>query len=176
MSNDPSTTELSDPVTAEDHRRGPDAAPVTVVVYGDYECPHTRAAHPVLKRLQEHFGNELRVVFRHFPRPEVHPNAERAAVLAEAAADTGRFWELHDQLLEHPGTLDEETLTAYASSVGLGDVRYEAGHPYATRVYEDVESGTRNGVSRTPTIYINGRRHDGSYDEPTLQAAIELAR
>lgn len=169
-------TQLAEPVTDEDHRRGSDAAPVTLVVYGDYECPDTRAAHPVLKRLHQRFGDDLRVVFRHFPRPEAHPHAERLAFLSEAAADRGRFWELHDLLSESQEPLNEEAIDAYADSLGLGGVRYEAGHPYAKRVNDDIESGRRSGVSGTPAIFINGHRHNGAYDEYTLQAAIDLAR
>lgn len=176
MAAEPDQDQLHDPVTDDDHRRGPDDAKVTLVVYGDYECPDTRAAHSVLKRLREHFGDDLAVVFRHFPRTHVHPNAEHAAIASEAAADKGRFWELHDLLLDHSGPLNEEAIDAYASSIGLNATRPEAGHPYATRVSDDVASGNRHGITGTPTIYINGRRHNGSYDERTLQAAIDLAR
>ncbi|HLI50607.1 MAG TPA: DsbA family protein [Thermomicrobiaceae bacterium] len=176
MSSDADTTQLAEPVTEEDHQRGSESAPVTLVMYGDYECPDTRAAHPVLKRLQQHFGDDLRVVFRHFPRPEAHPHAEHLAFLSEAAADQGRFWELHDLLSESNEPLNEEAIAAYSSSLGLGGVHYEGGHPYADRIRQDIASGRRSGVTGTPAIFINGRRHNGSYDEHTLQEAIDLAR
>lgn len=176
MAAQPDHDQLHDDVTEDDHRRGSDDAKVTLVLYGDYECPDTRATHGVLSRLREHFGDDLAVVFRHFPRTHIHPNAERAAVASEAAADKGRFWEMHDLLMDHTGPLNEEAIDAYASSIGVGETRSEAGHPYAKRVSDDVESGTRHGINGTPAIYINGRRHNGSYDERTLQAAIELAR
>lgn len=176
MAPDTEKSQLDHPVTEDDHRRGPDSAPVTVVVYGDYECPDTKTAHSSLKRLRERLGDELRVVFRHFPRTDVHPNAERAAVLSEAAADRGNFWEMHDQLMEHMGPLDETVLAGYATDQGIEDIHYDSGHRYVQRVREDVERGRGAGIGETPAIYINGRRHGGSYDEQTIEAAIRAAR
>lgn len=167
---------LAEPVGEHDHARGPADAPVTLVQYGDYECPDTRRAHGVIRELRARFGDELRVVFRHFPRAAAHPHAEGAAALAEAAAARGKFWEVHDALLEHEGELDEAALEGYATSFGLTEGHHEAGHEYAQRVRDDVLSGRRSGVDGTPTFYINGRRHHGAYDAETLQAAIEAAR
>jgi protein-disulfide isomerase len=172
---------LADPVGPDDHIRGPADAPATVVVYGDYECPHTRGALNALKTLERRIGDRFRLVYRHFPLREIHPCAEPAAELAEAAADRGNFWEVHDHLFAHQDTLDPDHLTAYAAQFGIpaeGSARghFEAGHLYATRVEDDVLGGRRSGVGETPTIYVNGRRHRGGYDETTLQRAIELAR
>ncbi|HEX5505932.1 MAG TPA: thioredoxin domain-containing protein, partial [Thermomicrobiales bacterium] len=133
-------------------------------------------AHGVIRELRARFGDELRVVFRHFPRAAAHPHAERAAALAEAAAAHGKFWEVHDALLEHEGELDEAALERYATTFEVPAGHYEAGHEYARRVRDDVLSGRRSGVGGTPTFYINGRRHDGANDAETLQAAIEAAR
>lgn len=180
MASDTNDRELPDPVTDADHCQGSDDAPVTVVMYGDYECPDTRAAHPILQRLRERLGDDLRYVFRHFPRPDVHPNARRAAVVAEAAGEQGRFWDTHDALMNHPGPLDEEALLHVASNAGVPeeafDDPYNAMVPAVARIDEHVVTGEQAGVNETPTIFINGYRHHGGYDERTLQAAIDLAR
>ncbi len=180
MSSDTSGNELSQPVTDEDKRLGPDDAPVTVVMYGDYECEDTRAAHPVLQRLRERLGDDLRYVFRHFPRSDVHPNARRAAVIAESAGEQGRFWETHDALMRHPGPLDDEALLHVATDVGVPEDAfydpYNAMIPAVARVDENVVTGQHADVHDTPAIFINGYRHRGGYDERTLQAAIDLAR
>ncbi|MGH9174985.1 MAG: DsbA family protein [Vicinamibacterales bacterium] len=180
MSADTNNQDLSHPVTDADHRQGPDDAPVTVVMYGDYECPETRAAHPVLQRLRARFGDELRFVFRHFPRTDVHPNARRAAVVAEAAGEQGRFWDTHDALMEHSGPLDDAALLHIASGAGVPEDAFDdpadAMLPSVARIDDHVVTGRRAGVDETPTIFINGLRHRGSYDERTLQAAIDLAR
>jgi protein-disulfide isomerase len=176
MSQQSGGARLAEPVGEDDHARGPADAPMTLVQYGDYECPDTRRAHGVVQELRARFGDELRVVFRHFPRAAHHPHAERAAALAEAAGERGKFWEMHDALLEHEGELDEAALERYAMSFEVPAGHHEAGHEYARRVRDDVQSGQRSGVGGTPTFYINGRRHDGAYDAETLQAAIEAAR
>lgn len=180
MPSDTNNSKLTQPVTDADHRLGPDTAPVTIVMYGDYECPDTRAAHPVIQRLRARLGDDLRFVFRHFPRTDVHPNAQRAAVVAEAAADQGRFWEVHDQLMQHSGPLDDEALLDVASSHGVEndsyDDPYDVQLPLVGRVDDHVQTGQRDGVNATPTIFINSLRQHGSYDERTLQAAIDLAR
>ncbi|MGN6809743.1 MAG: DsbA family protein [Thermomicrobiales bacterium] len=176
MSDAHTGTDLAEPVTEQDHSRGPATAPVTLVQYGDSQCPDTKRAHGVVQTLRARFGDDLRVVFRHFPRIAKHPHAERAAHLAEAAADKGRFWEMHDSLLSHEGEIDQEALEAYADRFGLDPGHYEAGHRYATRVSDDLQSGLQSGVDGTPTFYINGRRHAGANDLDTLQAAIEAAR
>jgi protein-disulfide isomerase len=176
MTTDDGSAPSNSPITADDHRQGPDDAPVTVVMYGDYTSPDTRSAHSVIKRLRQRFHDDLRIVFRHSRHQDAHPHAHRAAFLAEAAADRGHFWEMHDRLMGYPGALDDGALAGIASEFELEDIRYEAGHPYATRVNADIERAVHDGINETPTIYINGRRHDGSMDEQTLQAAIEAAR
>jgi protein-disulfide isomerase len=177
---DGGTERLADPVGPGDHVRGPADAPATVVVYGDYQCPYTRRALRTIAALEQRIGDRFRLVYRHFPLREIHPHAEAAAELSEAAADQGKFWEVHDHLFAHQDTLDPEHLSAYAVQFGIpseGDDpgRFEAGHRYADRVEEDFQGGLRSSVGGTPTIYVNGRPHRGGYDEGTLQQAIELA-
>jgi protein-disulfide isomerase len=166
------------PVGDRDHVQGPASAPATLVEYGDYECPYCGMAYPIVKRVQQHFGDRLRFVFRNFPLAEVHPHAEAAAEAAEAAAAQGKFWEMHDTLYEHQRALDTTHLRDYARQLGLDIAAFEqalAAHAFAGRVHEDFISGARSGVNGTPTFYINGRRHDASYDLDTLTAAIERA-
>ena len=176
MAADNTSPELPTPVSADDHQQGPQDAPVTVVVYGDYTCPDTRSVHSVMQQLRQRFHDDLRIVFRHAARREARPGAERAAFLAEAAANHGHFWEMHDRLMGNPGALDDAAIAGVASEFELDDGRYESGHPYATRVSSDIDRAVRAGIDATPRIYINDRRHDGSLDESTLQAAIEVAR
>jgi len=170
-----STAQLTPPVSKRDHTVGPASAAITLVEYGDYECPHCGAAHPTVKEIRRRLGNGLRFAFRHFPLSRIHPHAERAAEAAEAAAAQGKFWQMHDQLFEHQDALDDEYLLAYAAAIGL-DVdefaREMALGVHAPRVREDFLSGVRSGVNGTPTFFINGHRHDGSYDVQTLLAAI----
>ena len=172
---------LAIPVGPDDHVRGPADAPATVVVYGDYQCPYTRRALIAIRALEGRIGDRFRLVYRHFPLREIHPNAEPAAELAEAAADRGRFWEVHDHLFSHQQALDPPHLSEYAAQFGIptpadepGHV--EAGHRYAERVEADFQGGIRSGVGGTPAIYVNGRPHRGGYDEATLERAIGLAR
>jgi protein-disulfide isomerase len=162
-----------------DHIQGPAAAPVTLVEYGDYECPYCGAAYPIVKELQAREGEGLRFVFRNFPITTSHPHAEQAAEAAEAAAAQGRFWEMHDHLYEHQRHLENEDLRGYAAELGLDVARFSdelAQHAHAGRVREDFMSGVRSGVNGTPTFYVNGVRHDDSYELETLLAAIERAR
>lgn len=170
------SAELPTPVSADDHQQGPQDAPVTMVVYGDYTCPDTRSVHSVIQNLRQRFNDDLRIVFRHAARQEARPNAERAAFLAEAAGARGHFWQMHDRLMGYTGALDDAAIAGIASEFELDDARYESGHSYATRVSSDIDRAVRAGINSTPTIYINDRRHDGSLNESTLQAAIEVAR
>jgi protein-disulfide isomerase len=173
------TAELVLPVNDErDHIQGPATAPVTLVEYGDYECPYCGAAYPILKDVQQRMGERLRFVFRNFPITTSHPHAEQAAEAAEAAAAQGRFWPMHDQLYEHQRHLEVDDLRGYAAELGLDVDRFTdelAQHTHAARVREDFMSGVRSGVNGTPTFYINGVRHDDSYDAETLVAALEQA-
>jgi protein-disulfide isomerase len=170
---------LTVPVSEDrDHIQGPADAAVTVVEYGDYECPYCGAAYPIVKALQSRMGESLRFVFRNFPITTSHPHAEQAAETAESAAAQGRFWEMHHLLYENQARLRDPDLRGYAESLGLDVDRFDrelAEHVHATRVREDFMSGVRSGVNGTPTFYINGVRHDDSYDFETLLAALERA-
>jgi protein-disulfide isomerase len=166
------------PVSERDHIRGPSAAPVTLVEYGDYECPHCGEAYYIVKELERHHGKNVRFVFRNFPLSTAHPNAESAAEAAEAAGVQNQFWEMHDQLFENQQSLERENLVEYAKLIGLDLARFIQEmnqHRYAKRVHEDFLSGVRSGVNGTPTFFVNGIRHDGSYDLASLLAAIRRA-
>jgi protein-disulfide isomerase len=178
-----STTQW-DPVLAvavdddRDHIQGPANAAVTLVEYGDYECPYCGAAYPIVKELQARMGDMLKFVFRNFPITTSHPHAEQAAEAAEAAAAQGRFWEMHDLLYENQRRLRDQDLHAYAEQLGLDVEQFDkdlAEHVHASRVREDFMSGVRSGVNGTPSFYVNGARHDDSYDLETLLAALERA-
>jgi Na+/H+ antiporter NhaA len=162
---------------ARDHLRGPAEAPVTMVEYGDFECPYCGRAESVVRELLSDFG-DVRYVWRHLPLSDVHPNAELAAEAAEAAAAQGAFWAMHDLLLDHQGELRPRDLHAYAEQLGLDLERYHEDlqrHEYAPRVEEDVDSADLSGVTGTPTFFVNERRHDGAYDIETLSAAVRAA-
>lgn len=166
---------LKVPVTSSDHIQGDESAPATLVEYGDYECPYCGLAHPVVKRVQQRFGRQLRFVFRHFPLTEVHPNAGPAAESAEFAGLYRRFWEMHDGLFENQDRLGMPLLFALAASLGLsqeGLRRAFMSGTFAFKVQSDFLGGVRSGVNGTPTFFINGQRHDGPFDFPNLVAAI----
>jgi protein-disulfide isomerase len=148
---------------------------VTLVEYGDYECPHCGRAHPIVKAVQERFGDQLCFVFRHFPLTQIHPHAQRAAEAAEAAGAQGAFWEMHDLLYENQDALGDVHLIGYAATLDLDVERFAeelADGTYSRRVREDFLSGVRSGVNGTPTFFVNGRRHDAPWDLATLSAAI----
>jgi Na+/H+ antiporter NhaA/protein-disulfide isomerase len=160
-----------------DHFRGPPQAPVTLVEYGDFECPYCGRAEPVVRELLSDFA-DIHYVWRHLPLSDVHPNAELAAEASEAAAAQGAFWEMHDQLLDHQGELRPHDLQAYAGRLGLDLERFEEDlrrHAHAPRVEEDVDSADLSGVAGTPTFFVNGQRHDGAYDVESLTAAVRAA-
>jgi protein-disulfide isomerase len=164
------------PVGSRDHAQGPENAPVTLVEYGDYQCPYCGAAYPIVHKVQRRLGRSLRFVFRNFPIGTSHPNAPMAAEAAEAAGAQGKFWEMHDMLYEHQDALEERNLVAYARKVDVDETRFRAEltrHTFQSRVQEDFMSGVRSGVNGTPTFYINGLRHDESYALPNLLAALE---
>ncbi|WP_089205229.1 Na+/H+ antiporter NhaA [Streptosporangium subroseum] len=174
-----SLVDLAAPVDSRrDHVRGPAEALVTVVEYGDFECPYCGLAEPVVRELLADFG-DVRYVWRHLPLNDVHPNAQLAAEAVEAAAAQGAFWEMHDRLLEDQGELSVRDLIRHAEVLGLDveqfhrDLREHLGAP---RVAEDVDSADLSGVSGTPTFFLNGRRHQGAYDIATLSAAVRAAR
>ena len=168
------------PVSPErDHIRGPVDAPVVLLEYGDYECPYCGAAHPVVQELRRLMGNQMSVVYRHFPLTNVHPHAEPAAEAAEAAGAQGHFWAMHDMLFEHQDALDAEDLLAYAEAIGLDVPRFVrelADGTHRPRVREDFLSGVRSGVNGTPTFYVNGVRHEGPADLQSLLWSIQHVR
>jgi protein-disulfide isomerase len=170
---------LTVPVTeGRDHIQGPSSAPVTLVQYGDYECPYCGEAYPIIKEVQARMGERLQFVFRNFPISTSHPHAEQAAEAAEAAAAQDRFWEMHDALYENQSRLTERDLHAYALELELDVEAFDnelAEHVHAARVREDFMSGVRSGVNGTPTFFVNGARHDGPYDLETLLAVLERA-
>jgi protein-disulfide isomerase len=169
---------LTLPVSDRDHFEGPADAAVTLVEYGDYECPYCGAAYPIIKEIQARMGERLRFVFRNFPISTSHPHAERAAEAAEAAGAQGTFWPMHDLLYENQRRLRDQDLHTYGEQLGLDLERFDrelADHLHAARVQEDFMSGVRSGVNGTPSFYIAGARHDDSYDVETLHAALERA-
>ena len=171
--------DLAAPVDPErDHIRGPVEAPVTLVEYGDFECPYCGQAEPVVRELLRDFG-DVTYVWRHLPLNDVHPHAQLAAEGSEAAAAQGAFWELHDLMLDRQDALRPEDLTGYAEKLGLDVERFADDlerHAGAARVAEDVDSADVSGVSGTPTFFVNGRRHTGAYDIETLTKAVRTAR
>jgi Na+/H+ antiporter NhaA len=174
-----SLVDLAVPVDKHyDHIRGPEKSPVTVVEYGDFECRYCGEAEPVIRELLADYG-DVHYVWRHLPLTDVHPHAQLAAEGAEAAARQGRFWPMHDLLLDHQGALTGRDLRGYAAGLGLdvkrfaADMAREAG---AGKIAADVDSADLSGVSGTPTFFINGRRHHGAYDIDSLSAAVRAAR
>src|SRR5919112_1670466 len=173
-------TELVLPVTSKrDHVRGPDDAPVTLVEYGDYQCPYCGRAEVVIRELLEAFGDDLRYVWRQLPLNDVHVNAQTAAEAAEAAGSQGSFWEMHDRLLAAQDELTVVDLTRHAEELGLDMDQFWdelRRRQHAPRVDRDVASADASGVVGTPSFFINGRRHSGAYDVASLTRAVEAAR
>jgi len=172
-------TDLAVPVDPDrDHIRGPEESLVTMVEYGDFECPYCGMAEPAVRELLRDYG-EVRYVWRHLPLNDVHPNAQLAAEAAEAAGKQGAFWEMHDLLLDHQDALQPRDLIGYADSLGLDTQRFAADlrkHAGMAHVTEDLESADLSSVSGTPTFFINGKRHYGAYDIETLKKAVKLAK
>jgi len=169
---------LTPPVGPSDHVFGNPDAPVTLVEYGDYECPYCGRAHPVVVEGLRQMGPEARFVFRHFPLAEMHPHAVAAAEAAEGAGAQGEFWPMHATLYENQGALEPEDLLGYAGALGLDVPRFArelATHAHLAKVEANFHSGVRSGVHGTPTFFINGVRHEGGWDAPTLLAALRAA-
>ncbi|HEY5944585.1 MAG TPA: thioredoxin domain-containing protein [Kofleriaceae bacterium] len=167
--------QLTLPVGARDHIAGSNQAPITLVEYGDYQCPYCGQAYPIVKAVRAKLGKRLRFVFRNFPLVNAHPHAEAAAESAEAASAQGRFWEMHDMLFENQRALAYDDLVVYATNVGLDVKRFASDldkRAYLPRVREDVASGADSGVHGTPSFFINGVRFEGSWDEHSLLAAL----
>lgn len=170
--------QLNLPVNERDHIQGLENASVTLVEYGDYECPHCGQAYLLVKQIQKQLGDRLRFVYRHFPLTTIHAYAQYAAETAEAAAAQGRFWEIHDYQFEHQQELAKNSVLQYATQLGLDTERFEreiAEHVYAPKVREDFQSGVKSCVNGTPTFFINSVRHDGAWNLEMLLAAIALA-
>jgi protein-disulfide isomerase len=167
---------LKVPITPRDHIVGPADAPVTLVEYGDYECPHCGAAHPIVKLVLKDFGDSIRFAFRHFPLSQIHPNAEAAAESAEFAGAHGRFWEMHDGIFENQDRLGLPLLFALANALSLSEATLRealVNGTYAEKVKSDFLGGVRSGVNGTPSFFINDRRHEGSYAFGDLVSAVE---
>jgi protein-disulfide isomerase len=165
-------------VSEADHVQGPANAEITLVEYGDYECPHCGRAHPIVKRVQKHFGKRLRFVFRNFPLAEMHPHAEGAAEAAEFCGSQGKFWEMHDLLFENQERLSGPLYLELAQKIEVAPAALRASlekREFLTRVKADFTGGVRSGVNGTPTFFINGLRHDGAFDYEDLVEALDAA-
>ena len=169
-------TGLSIAVTAEDHIQGDRAAECSLVEYGDYQCPYCGQAYPIVKKLQKHFGKRLSLVFRNFPLTQMHPWAESAAEVAEFAGANGKFWEMHDLLYENQANFSNALFVELSENLDLLPSQLQtavAEGTYRTRVRADFSGGVRSGVNGTPTFFINGHRHNESFDFDSLSDAIE---
>jgi protein-disulfide isomerase len=175
-----SLIDLATPVDeARDHVRGDPAAPVTLVEYGDFECPFCGQAETAIRDLLAEFGTDLRYVWRHLPLTDVHPRAQLASEASEAAAAQGAFWPMYDVLLANQDALRPQDLVEHARRLGLDTDRFTdelRRHVYAARIAEDVDDADRSGVSGTPSFFVNGQRHHGAYDVATLSSAVRAAR
>ena len=166
-------TTLFVPVTAEDHIQGDANAPVELVMYGDYECPYSGKAYPVIKQVQQALGSQLKFIFRNFPL-SFHPHALHAAISAEVAGDLGKFWEMHDTLYENQSQLDDAHIIAYVERLGLDTKKFEALFPdpkYIAKMKKDMEGALKSGFNGTPVFYINGTKYNGDYTEKTEMLA-----
>jgi protein-disulfide isomerase len=175
---DPDTPQLIPPVHEGDHTLGPASAPVTLVEYGDYECPFCGAAQPSVREVLRIAGDSILFAFRHFPLSEIHPHATLAAEAAEAAGAQGRFWQMHELLFANQHALTPANLVTYAAVIGCDVDQFTADleeHRFSAVVREHFLSGLRSGVNGTPTFFVNGVRHEGGYDVPSLLNSITLA-
>src|SRR6266581_770511 len=171
-------THLEVPVSERNHHQGPATAAVTLVQYGDYECPYTRLSTTIVRAIQQQLGEQLRFVYRNFPLTEIHPHALHAALAAEAAAAQGKFWQMHDSIFHHQHTLEDSDLEQFAEAVGLDMqpfARALADQRSLSRIEEDLQSGIRSGVRGTPTFFINGVLYRGSWEQDALLAALQAA-
>jgi protein-disulfide isomerase len=170
--------ELTPPLSAEDHVDGPERAELELVMYGDFQCPYCTAAYPIVRRIRDRLAGRLLFAFRHFPLRDIHPDAERAAEAAEAAAAQGAFWEMHDRMYESNGALAREDLIGYTAELGLDSERVAAeldSSAHLPRVQRDLESGIASGVTGTPGFFVGGRQHTGSFDASSLVTSLEAS-
>jgi len=168
--------ELADPVTERDHAIGAASAPITIVEYGDYECPDCFNAVPVIEQVRQALGDRLRFVFRHFPQSSIHPHASTAAEVAEAAADQGKFWDMHRALFKHQKELTEIDFSHLALKLGLEIYKFEISRneeKHHRRIEGDYEGGLRAGVKGTPTLFINSRKYTGPIEANAIVAAAK---
>lgn len=174
---DRNSKKLTFPVNiGSDHIRGSINAPVTIVEYGDYECPYTGMAYPVVKEIMKQFGDKIYFVFRNFPLNDIHPHAQHAAEAAEAAAAQDKFWQMHDYLFKHQKALDDAHLLEYAQKVGLNIEKFKrdmSGHIYAPLINKSLKSGIESGVEGTPTFFVNGVRYEDSWDFDTFSSFLK---
>lgn len=169
---------LTPPVSERDHALGPADARVTLVEYGDFECPHCAALHPLIRDARRAFGKNLRFVFRHFPLRSSHPHALAAAKAAEAAGEQGKFWEMFDRLYRHQTELEDDDLLRHARTLGLDMARFERelrARPHEVRVREDLASAAKSGATGTPSLFINGERYEGDFTRDHVFAALARA-
>lgn len=167
---------LTKPVTEADHIEGPSSAPVTLVEYGDFECPHCGRAFPIIEEVRRKMGDQLRFVYRHFPLAEIHPHAQAAAESAEAAGAQDKFWQMHHQLFTHQDALGHVQLLQYAKEIEIDLDQFDKSlktHEFAQHIRTDFMSGARSGVNGTPTLFINGIRYEGRVDVASLVREIK---
>jgi protein-disulfide isomerase len=170
---------LVEPVTERDHAIGPPTAPITIVEYGDYECPDCLNAVPIIQEVRRSLGNRLRFVFRHYPQSSIHPHASMAAEAAEAAGDQGKFWQMHEALFDHQKELADIDLAHLALTLGLEIYKFETSRSserHHQRIRDDFESGVLSGVKKTPTLFINEQRYDGPIEAKAIITAVGAAR
>jgi protein-disulfide isomerase len=161
---------------SRDHIQGPINAPITLVEYGDYQCPYCAQAYMIIKEIQERLGSKLRFVFRNFPLTKVRPHAYNAAIAAETAAAQGKFWEMYDYLFKHGQAVTNDSLRRSAANLGLNLTRFDSefhDRIYSNHIDEDIQSGKNSGVKNTPTFFINGELYNGAWDLDTLLCALD---
>jgi protein-disulfide isomerase len=159
-----------------DHIRGSINAPITIVEYGDYECPYTGMAYPIIKEIMKQFGDQIYFVYRNFPLKDIHPHAQHAAEAAEAAAAQDKFWQMHDYLFEHQKALDDNHLLEYAQKVGLDIDKFKkeiSGHVYTPLINKSLKAGIDSGVEGTPTFFVNGVHYEDSWDLDTFSSFLK---
>ncbi len=168
-------SKLKPAVNSSDHIQGNESAPIELVEYGDYQCPHCGRAYPIIKKIQERLGDKLKFVFRNFPLAEAHPDAVHAAIAAEAASAQDKFWEMHDIIFENQENLGDPDLVTYAKKTGLNTAKFKADFEkpeFLGKVESDFESGIRSGVNGTPSFFINGEKYNGDWEGTHLFHAL----
>ncbi|MBX9258458.1 DsbA family protein [Desmonostoc muscorum CCALA 125] len=163
------------PISQRDHTQGAMDAPIVLVEYGNYQCPHSNEAHTIIQQIQQRIGHKLYFAFRHFPQPQIYPQSQKAAEVAEIAAEQGKFWQMHDTLFKCQNLLNNGYLVEYAHQLGLNVpqfLRDMANHIYADRVAEDFQSAIRSGVNSTPAFFINNVRYQNEWNIESLLEAL----